>query len=103
MKRPDRLQLVGLLSEDPHIVIPEGSQLVENTRDLRKRVRPAVIGHVTSSYFSPILNRSFALALLVQGRDRHNEIISAIADNVSISVKVTTPTFLDPEGVRLRD
>lgn len=103
MKRPDRLQLVGLLSEDPHIVIPEGSQLVANNRDSRKRVRPAVIGHVTSSYFSPILNRSFALALLAQGRDRHNEIISAIADNVSISVKVATPTFLDPEGVRLRD
>jgi len=102
MKKPDRLQLVGLLSTDPHIIIPEGSQLVADTNDRRKKTRPAVVGYVTSSYFSPVLNRSFALALLAQGQDRYNEIISVVADDVNISVTVTAPTFLDPEGVRLR-
>ncbi|MGE0725049.1 MAG: sarcosine oxidase subunit alpha family protein, partial [Alphaproteobacteria bacterium] len=45
--RPDRLQLVALLPDDPALVLPEGTQLVDVGAS-----RPPVpmIGHVTSSY-----------------------------------------------------
>src|SRR5690606_26106870 len=47
--REDRKQLVGLLTEDPTVVLPEGAQLVADPS-----VRPPVpmLGHVTSSYMS---------------------------------------------------
>ncbi len=102
MKRPDRLQLVGLLPEDPNSVIPEGAQLVANPDHSSHKAHSPAIGYVTSSYYSPSLNRSFALALLMRGRDRHDELISAVAENMTISAKVTAPVFLDMEGARLR-
>ena len=64
IRPPGRKQFVGLLTEDAQRVLPEGAQIVE--RDLR--VTPGeptpMIGHVTSSYYSPILRRSIALALV---------------------------------------
>ena len=63
--RPDRKQLLALLPEDPNLVLPEGAQLVLEPG------WPApvpMVGHVTSSYFSPALERSFALALVKSGR-----------------------------------
>ncbi|HLS69245.1 MAG TPA: sarcosine oxidase subunit alpha family protein, partial [Kiloniellales bacterium] len=38
MLKPDRKQLVGLLSEDGREVLPEGAQLVESNRDIRPPV-----------------------------------------------------------------
>ncbi len=62
--RPDRKQLVGLLPVDPQALIPEGAQLVvEDTG----RIPMPMVGHVTSSYRSAILDRTFALAM-VDGR-----------------------------------
>ena len=57
--REDRKQLVGLLTEDPKEVLEEGAQLVENIN--KKPIE--MLGHVTSSYFSPNLNKSIALRL----------------------------------------
>ena len=45
---PDRKQLVGLLTEDPTEVLPEGAQLVAE----RQGAAVPMLGHVTSSYFS---------------------------------------------------
>jgi len=47
--RKDRKQLVGLLTEEPDSVIPEGAQLVKDP-NLPKPV--PMIGHVSSSYYS---------------------------------------------------
>ena len=46
----DRKQLVGLLTDNKTDILPEGSQIVEKV--LPKPPMP-MIGHVTSSYFSP--------------------------------------------------
>ena len=78
----------------------EGARLVE-------RVLPkppmAMVGHVSSSYFSPNLGRSIALALIKGGRERMGQTLHApMASGATIACKVTGPVFLDPEGNRLK-
>jgi sarcosine oxidase subunit alpha len=98
--KPDRKQLVGLFTDDPKVVLPEGAQLVD--RALEKPPMP-MIGHVTSSYSSPNLGRSIALALVKGGLARKGEkIFAPLADGRVIPITITNPVFLDPEGERLR-
>ena len=61
MLKTDRKKLVGLLTVDPKIVLEEGAQIVS---DANQPVPMQMIGHVTSSYFSPTLGRSIALAMV---------------------------------------
>ena len=98
MQKPDRKQLVGLLPVDPTIVLDEGAQLVETATPA---IPAKMIGHVTSSYHSSNLNRSFALALLASGRSRHGERLWASHGAGTTEVDVTAPVFVDPEGTRL--
>lgn len=96
--RDDRKQFVGLITEHAHEVLPEGAQLI----DIPTRARPVpMIGHVTSSYFSPSLNKAIALALVKGGRSRHGEVIYAsLLDGKLIRATITDPVFIDPEGTR---
>ena len=72
--RPDRKQLVGLFPEDIHALLPEGAQLVlEDTG----RIPMPLAGHVTSSYRSPALGRTFALAMLAGGHAMHGRTVYA--------------------------
>src|SRR3990172_4427744 len=64
---PGRRQLVGLLADQPALVIEEGAQIVD---DPRQAAPMTMLGHVTSSYFSANCARSIALALVAGGRDR---------------------------------
>jgi sarcosine oxidase subunit alpha len=61
--KEDRKQLVGILTKDPLEVLEEGVQLVE----LETSLPMSMVGHVTSSYYSPNLGRSFALAVVKGG------------------------------------
>ena len=97
-RRGDRKQLVGLLAEDPRVVLPEGAQLVA---DPRARVPMPMLGHVTSSYASPTLDRSIALALVQGGRLRAGQTVYApLADGSMIRARITSAVFVDPEGAR---
>ncbi|RMD63054.1 MAG: sarcosine oxidase subunit alpha, partial [Alphaproteobacteria bacterium] len=97
--KPDRKQLVGLLTSNPDEVLPEGAQLVE--RAPGKPPLP-MVGHVTSSYYSPNVGRSIALALVKGGRARKGETLHApLAAGRTITCTVTEPVFYDPEGTRL--
>jgi sarcosine oxidase subunit alpha len=99
--RPDRKQLVGLLTEDPATVLPEGAHVVTEVK--RKPPMP-MIGHVTSSYSSAVLERSIALALIENGRARIGETVSVplpLAGGRVVRAEVTKPIFFDPEGARL--
>jgi sarcosine oxidase subunit alpha len=107
--RQDRKQLVGLLPQDPTIVLPEGTQLTDISRaDIRKnsllRKRHAhsvpMIGHVTSSYWSPTIERGFALALVKEGRSRIGSSIFVQLESGPISASVVAPQFFDQEGLR---
>ena len=100
MAKPDRKQLVGLLTEDPKEVLPEGAQLVE--RVLSKPPMP-MVGHVSSSYMSPNLGHSIALALIKGGSGRMGQKVYApLEGGKTLACTITSPAFLDPEGERLR-
>ena len=94
--REDRKQLVGLLTDNPEDVLPEGGQIVDAVTALPMRM----IGHVTSSYFSANLGRSIALALVEGGRDRHGTSVKVPLERVVMSARITEPRFFDPEGER---
>ena len=93
----DRKHLVGLSTRDPSTVLPEGAQIVaEDTGS----IPTPMIGHVTSSYHSPVLGRSIALAMVVRGRELIGSTVFAPLPEGTIEAEVTTPAFYDPEGAR---
>ncbi len=96
--RADRKRLVGLLPEDEGEVLPEGAQLVE----MAGGTPPVpMLGHVTSSYWSPNLGRSFALALIKGGPERLGQIVFApLAGGRTVKARIVEPVFLDREGSR---
>jgi sarcosine oxidase subunit alpha len=108
MQAEDRKQLVGLLTKEPKLVLPEGAQIVE--RPLDKPLTPGgsplarpvpMIGHVTSSYMSPTLERSIAMALVKSGRSRKGQTVYLpMLDGRTVEAEVTRPMFYDPEGAR---
>jgi sarcosine oxidase subunit alpha len=93
-----RKQLVGLLTDDPCTVLQDGAQLVE---DPQQPTPMHVLGHITSSYHSPTLGRSIALALLKDGRARTGQHLFAPMADRAIGVQVVSPVFHDPQGTRL--
>jgi sarcosine oxidase subunit alpha len=96
--RDDRKQLVGLVTEEPSFVLPEGTQLLG---EASIPAPPAhMLGWVTSSYDSPAVGRSIALALVEGGRARRGSTIHAELDGRTVPVTVTDPVFFDPEGAR---
>ncbi|MFJ9361127.1 sarcosine oxidase subunit alpha family protein [Streptomyces mirabilis] len=96
--RPDRKHLVGLLPEDPGTFLPEGTHLVADS-ELPAPPVP-MLGHVTSSYRSAALGRTFALALIKGGRDRIGERLYAPVGDRLVPVTVASPVLYDPEGAR---
>jgi sarcosine oxidase subunit alpha len=98
MAAPTRKQLVGLLTEDPHTVLEEGAQLVD---DPAQAPPMRLLGHVTSSYFSATLGHSIALAMLAGGRARTGDKLFVPIPGGSVKVQVTAPVFYDPQGARL--
>ncbi len=90
--REDRKQLVGLLTEDPLFVLPEGTHVVEPLLDAPPM---NMLGHVTSSYMSPNVGRSIAMALIRDGFHRQGQTLSvSLMDGHSHRVTVTDPVFL---------
>ncbi|MFJ9752545.1 sarcosine oxidase subunit alpha family protein [Streptomyces chartreusis] len=96
--RPDRKHLVGLLPEDPGTFLPEGTHLIAEGVLLTPPV--PMLGHVTSSYRSAALGRTFALALVKGGRDRIGERLFAPVGDRLVPVTVASPVLYDPEGAR---
>lgn len=96
--RPRRKQFVGLLAQDPAFVLPEGSQIMNQAS--RAPIAP-MIGHVTSSYMSPTLNRSIALALVQDGQQRAGQHVQvALPAGGFMAATIGSPVFYDPEGGR---
>jgi len=94
--RTDRKHLVGLLPLDGDALLAEGSQLVLQS----DRTSRYSVGHVTSSYRSPTLGRTFALALLQSGRERIGSTIYAPLDGQVVAASVVEPIFYDKENAR---
>jgi sarcosine oxidase subunit alpha len=96
--RDDRKQLVGLLAKDADCMLCEGSQIVEEGA---RATAESGIGHVTSSYMSPTLQRSLALAFLRKGRSRVGSDVHVVLPGGTHAVaRVCSPVFYDPKGAR---
>ena len=95
--REDRKQLVGIVTEDPREVLEEGAQIVADVS--KKPVE--MLGHITSSYFSPNLNKSIALGVIKGGKNMLGKKLFIPMKNKIINVQVADPVFLDKENKRL--
>jgi sarcosine oxidase subunit alpha len=91
--RSDRKQLVGLLTEDPNLVLMEGAHVIATAAESAPPM--PMLGHVTSSYFSPNLERSIAMALVKDGRRQMGDRLwVSRRDDAPIPVTVTGTDFL---------
>ncbi|MEM8793052.1 MAG: sarcosine oxidase subunit alpha family protein [Pseudomonadota bacterium] len=97
LTRSDRKQLVGLMTEDPKEVLPDGAHAV----DAITATPMKTIGHVTSTYFSPTLDHSIAMALIERGSERMGETLTFPLEGDKImKATICDPVFLDKEGAR---
>ena len=92
--RDDRKHLVGLRPDDP-AGAPRGSSSSWSSPPRWRRSRCS--RHVTSSYRSAALGRSFALAMVAGGRTPRADAVRP-APGGTVPVTVTGPVFFDPEG-----
>ena len=102
--RTDRKQLVGILTLDRGKNIEEGQHIVEQKNLPRNIDKPVdYLGHITSSYYSPTLNRCVAMALLKNGNQLIGKklFVSRSSGLENTEVEVVKPTFHDPENKRL--
>ena len=60
-----------------------------------------MLGHVTSSYYSPNLNKSIALGVVKGGKKMMGQRLIVPMENKNINVIVADPVFLDKENKRL--
>jgi sarcosine oxidase, subunit alpha len=104
LARPDmvakgRKQLVGLLTDDPEVVLEEGAQIVADPSEPKPMT---MLGHVTSSYWSDALGRSIAMAVVVDGQEREGQTLHVPMPDRTIAARVVKSTvFYDPENTRL--
>ena len=101
-----RKQFVGLLTDDPSCVLPEGSQILPEGINGPAAGQVAasplpMLGHVTSSYYSPILKRSIALAVVKGGLGKMGQKVSIdMGGGKPVTATISSPVFYDVEGVR---
>ena len=98
MLAANRKQLVGLLTDNPAIVLEEGAQVTETASP---PPGSSALGHVTSAYRSATLGRSIALALIAAGRSRSGSRLHVPMPGGAMGVTVTAPIFYDKAGARL--
>jgi len=99
MLKSDRKHLVGLLTNDPKLVLEEGAQIVV---DPKQALPMTMLGHVTSSYWSEALGRSIAMAVVSGGKDRMGETLyMPMPDGTVHEATVSGMVFYDPEGKKL--
>jgi sarcosine oxidase subunit alpha len=96
MTDPERWQLVGLETLSGE-VLPDGAYAVaagENANGQRN-----VQGRVTSTYWSPTLNRGIAMGLVLHGPERMGEVLEFPGvDGTVFKAKIVDPVFFDRDG-----
>lgn len=101
-----RKQWVSVLPVDKTLRLPEGTQIVrkEDLGSYDGTGLPSapipMVGHVTSSYDSQALGRTFGLALLKDGLNLIGTQLVASFDGRFADVEVGNTVLFDPEGAR---
>ncbi|MEM1236804.1 MAG: sarcosine oxidase subunit alpha family protein [Pseudomonadota bacterium] len=96
MVSEDRWKLVGLETLDGS-VIPDGAYAVGE--GVNANGQRNMQGRVTSTYYSPTLDRGIAMGLIHKGPDRMGETVTfPKVDGGEVKAKIVSPIFYDPEG-----
>lgn len=105
--RTDRKHLISVLPVDTSLRLPEGTQLIGHIAPavgmagINPGLAPVpMLGHVTSSYHSVALGRTFALALVKNGRNLIGQTLTAHVGDQLVDVVVGETVLYDPEGNR---
>ncbi|SFM11537.1 sarcosine oxidase subunit alpha family protein [Shimia aestuarii] len=96
MTDPNRWKLVGLETLDGS-VIPDGSYAIaEGTNANGQRNTQ---GRVTSTYYSPTLDKGIAMGIVHRGPERMGEVIEFNkVDGGTVKAKIVDPVFYDKDG-----
>ena len=82
------------------MVLPEGAHVVAQ---LKPEPPMEMLGHVSSSYMSPNMGRSIAMAMIKDGFQLKGQTLDVpLIDGSKHKVTVTDPVFFDPDGERTR-
>ncbi|WP_341861359.1 sarcosine oxidase subunit alpha family protein [Gymnodinialimonas sp. 57CJ19] len=96
MTDPNRWKLVGLETLDAS-VLPDGAYAVAEGKNANGQAN--VEGRVTSTYYSPTLDRGIAMGLVLNGPERMGEVVNLNkVDGSTVAAKIVSPVFFDPEG-----
>ncbi len=96
MASPERWKLVGLETLDGG-VIPDGAYAVADGHNANGQRN--VQGRVTSTYYSPTLDKGIAMGLVKHGPDRMGEVIEfPVDDGKVVKARIVDPVFYDKEG-----
>ena len=88
------------MPEDRDEVIPDGAYITVLNAQADKNGKTHHTGFVTSSYYSPALASSFALALVADGLNRMGEVVSVPLPEKVMRATICDSVFIDKENVR---
>jgi sarcosine oxidase subunit alpha len=100
LKATGRPQLVGLLPENGDEVIPEGAYITVLNAQPDEHGKTSHTGFVTSSYYSPMLGRAFAMALVADGLNRMGELVAVPIGKKLLRATICEAVFIDKENLR---
>ncbi len=99
MADPARWRLVGLEAED-RSVLPEGAYVLGQGENANGQ--KVTVGRVTSTYFSPTLDRGIAMALIERGPERMGEVVRVSKRGAEpVRARIVDPVAFDKAGERL--
>ncbi len=78
-------------------MLPDGAHAVA---EVKPKPPMKTIGHVTSTYWSPTLKRSIAMAMIEDGRALMGQTLSFPLESGVVKAKVVEPVFYDKAGER---
>jgi sarcosine oxidase subunit alpha len=87
----NRRHLVGILMDDKALVPPPGTHLILDPEEPAPR---RVVGHITSSGYSPTLRRSIALALVSAGEQHLGQTVYVLMSGDGHAAHIAEPNFL---------
>jgi sarcosine oxidase, subunit alpha len=93
---PDRWQLVGFETLDGSVV-PDGSYII--AAGVNANGQRNTQGRVTSTYYSPTLDRGIAMGLIANGPARMGEVVEFNkVDGSTVKAKIVDAVFYDKAG-----
>ncbi len=93
---PDRWRLVGLLRVEGNTPLAHGAYAVSSENSEFGHTR--MIGRVTSSYYSPILDRPIAMALVENGPEMQGTILEFVEKDGRVRAEIVDPVFYHPSA-----